>query len=73
MPCYICDKPMDEPKLDHRDMKLAPCAECEGVIQDCLDGLARRDGKDDDDFYVYLEPEEREFDEFFQLGRKDFY
>lgn len=66
MSCYICDKPIDEPKLDPRDMKTCPCSECEAVIQDCIDTYPKGDNDEDsDDFVVYFEPEEKDFEEYF--------
>jgi hypothetical protein len=34
--CYICDKGIDEVKIDPRDGKTRPCAECEAISQECL-------------------------------------
>jgi hypothetical protein len=41
--CYICDKQVDEPKLDPRDMKTTPCSECEAIIQECLDSFEEQE------------------------------
>ena len=60
MSCYICDKPIDEPRLDPRDMKTRPCSTCEAIIQDTLDSYPKA-GDDPDDFTVMLEPQFEEF------------
>jgi hypothetical protein len=67
MSCYICDRQVDEPKLDPRDMKTAPCGTCEAAIQECLDGYPKV-GEDPDDFYAYIEPEVEDFKEFLSYG-----
>lgn len=35
-PCWICDAPMQEPRLDPRDMKTRPCSHCESIINEMV-------------------------------------
>jgi hypothetical protein len=48
--CYICDKNMDEVRLDHRDLKPRPCTECETVIAELV-----QEYDDTDSNFVYVE------------------
>lgn len=62
MPCYICDRPVDEPRLDPRDMKTVPCSTCEQIIQDAAQVSS------DEDIYTYIDSELEEYDE--ELGNR---
>lgn len=57
MSCYICGMPIDDMKIDFRDMKTAPCGTCEVAIQECLDGFG---DPDPDEYEVELTDEELE-------------
>lgn len=61
MSCYICGGPIEEMKLDHRDMKTKPCGTCEAAIQECIEGYPKNDEPDPDDIYTYLDPTVDEF------------
>lgn len=56
MKCYICDGNIEDPAIDHRDMKFKPCRKCESVIQDCVDSF--RDPNED--VFAYIESDEPE-------------
>lgn len=56
-PCWICGSPMEEPRLDPRDMKTRPCSHCEAIIAECVN---ERD--DDYEFDVYDDEEFNEED-----------
>ena len=58
MSCYICGSNIDEPRLDPRDMKTCPCSTCEVAIQECLDGYPKTDEESEDDYVVYLDPDQ---------------
>lgn len=60
--CYICDKNMDEVRLDHRDMKPRPCTECETVINELVQAY------EEDVAYNYIESELLDYDE--ELSRE---
>lgn len=60
MPCYICNRPIDEPRLDPRDMKTVPCSTCEQIIQEA----AQVDS--DEDVYTYIDPDLEDYNE--ELG-----
>lgn len=66
MSCYICGGPIEDHKLDPRDLKTKPCSTCEAAIQECIEGYPN-DGDeifDPDDIYTYLEPDRDEFTDF---------
>lgn len=60
-PCYICGSGIEEPRLDHRDMKLRPCAFCESIIQEAVEEM-NKDQNTDDEFFDPIFGDE-EFDE----------
>jgi len=60
MPCYICNRPIDEPRLDPRDMKTVPCSTCEQIIQEAASVVS------DEDIFTYIESELEDYDE--ELG-----
>ena len=62
MPCYICDRPVDEPRLDPRDMKTVPCSTCEQIIQEA----AQVDS--DEDVYTYIDSDLEDYNE--ELGNR---
>ena len=49
-PCWICSAPIEELRLDHRDMKTRPCSHCEAVIQEMVN--------EKDDEYEFVTDEE---------------
>lgn len=55
MSCYICGTPMEDMRLDPRDMKTRPCTHCESIIAECVNEHG------DDDEYPF-DPDE-EFNE----------
>ena len=65
MGCYICDRQIDDVKIDHRDMKTAPCGTCEAAIQECIDGYPKLEGEVDEDIVVSFEPELEEFEDVY--------
>jgi len=54
-PCFICGAPIEELRLDFRDMKTRPCSHCEAIIQETANT-----GDDDYEFEVF---DDEEFDE----------
>lgn len=66
MSCYLCGGKQDDMKIDHRDMKTAPCGTCEAAIQECLDGYP----SEDEDGYTYIEPSPEEFRDLVIEDRK---
>jgi len=60
MPCYICNRPIDEPRLDPRDMKTVPCSTCEQIIQEAASVVS------DEDIFTYIESELEDYNE--ELG-----
>ena len=62
-PCYICGRPIEDVKLDPRDMKTRPCSHCESIIQETA-ALPH----DEDDDYEHTHFDDEEFadeDDFF--------
>lgn len=60
--CYICDKGMDDVKLDPRDMKTRPCAECEAIVAELLEEFEAEQEQEDDEINVaYIVDEEYEY------------
>ncbi len=53
--CYICQKGLDEVKLDPRDLKPTPCTECESIIQECLEEMGVKQEDDDEINVAYIE------------------
>lgn len=65
--CYICDKGMDEVRLDGRDMKPRPCSECEEVINDLI--LSYKDPVEEDEIDItYLESVLVEYSDEIEAG-----
>ena len=47
MRCVCCDRPMDDPKIDHRDGEYRPCSTCEEIIYETAFG--EFDDEDDEE------------------------
>ena len=56
-PCYICSRPIEDVKLDPRDMKTRPCSHCESIIAETAQM------PDDEDDYEYTNFDDEEFPE----------
>jgi len=61
MRCYICDKALDKVVLDGRDMKPAPCGECQEVIAETVAAF-------NDDGHNYVDYDDYELPLFPCLG-----
>ena len=71
MSCYICDRQIEEPRLDHRDMKIMPCGVCDAAVQDCLDGYPSLDEEDDRVPFAYIEPSLDDYHDIISQGIYD--
>lgn len=64
--CYICDKGLDEVKLDPRDNKPTPCTECETAIQECLEGFDSNSEQEQEEGVISVL--ELEYDEYYEYN-----
>ena len=62
-PCFICASPIEDVKLDPRDMKTRPCSHCESIIQE----TAALPMEDDDLEHFGFDDEEFPEDDNFYL------
>jgi hypothetical protein len=65
MSCYICGGPIDDMKLDHRDMKTRPCANCERIIHETVEALGAKDKGDEDSDGLFVTSLETNIEEFY--------
>jgi len=57
-PCYICGGPIDELRLDPRDMKTRPCSTCENVIHEMAFGRDDEIFDEDDEEFLHTSLED---------------